>query len=555
MVGLDVSAEDARGILEIFLGINDDNLKLGMEIAGNEKTGKSTTNDQHTLLFAGVLPGSRGVAGYGSGAALGSCSCLGLGFGDDSLFFAWVATGDFVQGFLTLFSKTDVLSASFASLTTEDNALEKGVASQTVVAVHTAGGFAGDVKTGDGATIRFHARTVFIDFHTSHTIMDDGGDDGDEEFLGSDGAAGDDILEEFLSDAGLSGRNIPSLAAWVGGIGASFGVLLLLLGSFVMLLVFLLKNLDVDAHVLGEGGAGLVLLHDATSGVMHAMPMNLLSSGFVESKTERGFTFPHFAGDVITATKFIRETTAIAVENKTTNTTEGLGGKELDLGVRLVEFDETGRMDLDPLEVESVTTGSDAHLKTITGAMLTVGSGKMHKIGAMLGQQGVGIEIGSETTGADDDRAHFLMVHASLLVLDTDNGTILLDQGVCASLADDLGAALRVLLDVLKHLDQRVSDSHTGEAFLTAMGTGHGVTTKTGEKGQIELELVDKPLHTHAGFVREDLGDVGLLGSAFHDIAKENLSGVTDLLLALGGRVSSVDTCTFQNECESNVAN
>jgi len=447
-----------------------------------------------------------------------------------------------VLGFLGVDGVASVLSllalhvsgARATSDTAEDDAIQKGGAAETIVTVDTAGDLATSVKarddvvtSGDLGPIAIQLGgalelSILVDHDTAHAVVNDGGDEGDVEGLVGDLARGEHVVEELLADAGLARGLIPGLSAGVGGEWAAFGVLVLLLGGNLMLGMDVDQSLDVAADLLGEVATGGEKLHDATALVMLAMPMNLVSGGLVEAETERSLALPHLAGDVIAAAELVGESVTVGVEEETTNTTEGLGGEELNLGVRVVRLDETGRVDLDPLQIDGGGAGGDAHLDAVTGAVLTVGGGQMHQIGAMLGEQGVVAEISTEAAAREDDGAVGDLDLLLVIVLATNNGGAVHAEFKDLSLVDDHGAlALGVLLDLLEALHEGVCDSHTREAFLTTMGTGGGMTTETGDQREIELEFVDQPIDTRAGLGAQDLGDLGHLGATLEGIRSE----------------------------------
>lgn len=72
---------------------------------------------------------------------------------------------------------------------------------------------------------------------------------------------------------------------------------------------------------------------------------------------------------------------------------------------------------------------------------------------------------------------------------------------------------------LLKLFHESIGNGHTGELFLTTMGTWLGVTTKTTEKGKVNIELILHPVNGRRRFVGEHLDEgwddlvTGTLGS------------------------------------------
>ena len=83
------------------------------------------------------------------------------------------------------------------------------------------------------------------------------------------------------------------------------------------------------------------------------------------------------ASDVVTVSKLISKAVAVGVNEDTAYTTKGLGSKKLDLGVRLLDVNETGGVDLDLVHVDCVGASCERELDAVSSAMLTVGSRKI----------------------------------------------------------------------------------------------------------------------------------------------------------------------------------
>lgn len=92
---------------------------------------------------------------------------------------------------------------------------------------------------------------------------------------------------------------------------------------------------------------------------------------------------------IVTVTELVRETVALLVDEKTADAAQRLGSQELDLGVRLVRVDETSRVNLDFVEVDTVRANLKGHLGTVTLAVLAVRGRQVEKLRAVLGEQSV----------------------------------------------------------------------------------------------------------------------------------------------------------------------
>merc|ERR1711865_55168 len=194
-------------------------------------------------------------------------------------------------------------------------------------------------------------------------------------------------MVELLAAASWATRFVPRLARWVGRVWATIGVLLHLLGSLIVLVMLSNKNLHVDAHVVCQSLASLVVLHDATPSVVLAMPVDFFASGLVESKAEWWLILPHLPSDVVTATQLICKSLAILVKDKAAHTAECLCSKELHLGIWIVWFHKAGWVYLHPLQINGFGTNGLTHLYGIPRAMLTIGCGQMQQVWPVLGKQ------------------------------------------------------------------------------------------------------------------------------------------------------------------------
>jgi hypothetical protein len=167
---------------------------------------------------------------------------------------------------------------------------------------------------------------------------------------------------------------------------------------------------------------------------------------------------PDLACDVITVLELIDEALTGVIEQETTDTTERLGCEELDLRLGLIRVDEAGRVHLYLLEIDRVRTNGHGHLVAVTGAVVAVGGGELPELGTVLLEERVRGEVGCVTAGGEDDRAVGGLGLLVVLVLNTDNCAIVLDELDHARLLDNLDAVGCALRKILKTLELGVSD-------------------------------------------------------------------------------------------------
>jgi len=317
--------------------------------------------------------------------------------------------------------------------------------------VDTTSNFTGGEESRDGLAVGTEDTGLGVDFETTHGVVEDGGHDGNIENIVHLPLAG---LEEVFTE-------------WI----------LLGLDDVVIVLEGLLELGRADADVLGQSSTILVALHETTADVVFAVPLNLfggftvedepnwmLDAGWsvdaeetIECMTDLSSLFPDLSGDVVTVLQLIDESLAFAVEQEATDTTESLGSKELDFGPWFVRVDQTGRMHLNLLHVDSAGTDGDSDLVSVAGTVITVGGGELPELWAVLLQQGVFGEVGSVTASGQDDRTIGGLGFPTDSVLNTnDDGTILDDLGDASLFLNDdaLGIADRKVLKAF-HLSVR----------------------------------------------------------------------------------------------------
>ena len=191
----------------------------------------------------------------------------------------------------------------------------------------------------------------------------------------------------------------------------------LLPGTLVVLVERCLEDRGIELHLLGESFAGIESLHKTTTNVVLTVPLDFLGSLAVEDESDGVLAVLPNAGArvskergqgkwrernrkdlyspscyVIASSKFICESLAFVIKQETTDTTEGLGSKELDLGLQkeasetgtdnevkesayiwLLRVDETCRVHLHLFHVDCLGTSLDSHLVAIPRRVLAVG--------------------------------------------------------------------------------------------------------------------------------------------------------------------------------------
>mmetsp|Transcript_23586 Transcript_23586/g.48482 ORF Transcript_23586/g.48482 Transcript_23586/m.48482 type:complete len:215 (-) Transcript_23586:358-1002(-) len=214
---------------------------------------------------------------------------------------------------------------------------------------------------------------------------------------------------------------------------------------------------------------------------MLGVPDDLIGCSLVQTQAEGRLVLPHLSSDIVASAQLVAEAVAVCIQDDATNTSKGLRGQELHLGIGIVRFHETGWVHLDPLEVNGGCTNGLSHLDGITSAVLAVGGGEMEQVRPVRGQQGIGSEVGAEAAGGEDHWAELLDGLAGLLVLAANHGAGIDDELVHLRLRDD-ASSVGLLSNLLQHLNQCIRDGHSWEALLAAVGSGCGVAAKTREQ-------------------------------------------------------------------------
>merc|ERR1712241_1573799 len=151
----------------------------------------------------------------------------------------------------------------------------------------------------------------------------------------------------------------------------------------------LLQDRQWHLHVLCQGCARLIELHDTTSSVMLAMPMDFIGGGLVQTESEGRLVLPHFTSHVVSPAQFIRKPLPIRIQDQTSDTTQCLSRKKLDLCIRIVRLHEACGMHLNPFQINRLAANGLAHLDTITCAMISVCCGQVHEVWPVLAKQRV----------------------------------------------------------------------------------------------------------------------------------------------------------------------
>jgi len=118
----------------------------------------------------------------------------------------------------------------------------------------------GGEQSGDGFAINTEDAGLGVDLETTHGVVEDRGHEGNVEDIVHLPFAG---LEELFAEWALLG-----------------------LDDIVVILEGLFKLSRGDTNVLGESGTVLIALHETTTNVVLAMPLDLLGSFTVEDESD-----------------------------------------------------------------------------------------------------------------------------------------------------------------------------------------------------------------------------------------------------------------------------
>lgn len=161
-------------------------------------------------------------------------------------------------------------------------------------------------------------------------------------------------------------------------------ILDLALSDQVVLIKGLLELCGRDTNLFGQLFTVLEVPHQSTAHVVLAVPLDLLGGRCVQDQADGELVLPHHASNIVAVAELVTEALAVGLKEQTTDTTEGLGSKELDLGIRFAGVNKTSGVDLDHLHVDGLAANSQGHLDTVAGGVITVGSGQVPELGAVL---------------------------------------------------------------------------------------------------------------------------------------------------------------------------
>ena len=337
----------------------------------------------------------------------------------------------------------------------DDTAQQRG-ATETVGTVDTTSQLTAGEETLEGLLLLVEDLGLVVDLDTTHGEVENGLHQSD--VVGVVDVKGQ-VVEELLAP----------------------GVLLLAVGDGVVGLEGLLEVVGLAANLLGELLAGH-LLHETTARVVAGVEVKDVGGLGVEDEADGELVLvlllPHHTGDIVTVAELVAESVTVGVEQQTTLTTESLSGKELPLGAGVLGVDQTSRVNLDLVHVNAVTANLHDHLLTVTSGVGAVGGSQAEGVGAVLLQERGVAEVGSITTGGQNDGAVDREILAVVLVGNTGDLVAILVQAGNAGLLDD-GDTLRLGLgELLQTLHERIGNGHTGELGIVAtVRTGLGVTT------------------------------------------------------------------------------
>ena len=104
--------------------------------------------------------------------------------------------------------------------------------------------------------------------------------------------------------------------------------------------------------------------------------------------------------------KLVNEPLTLVIKKETTNTTESLSGQELHLNIGVIEVNETTRVNLNLLEVNTARTNRHSELLSVTSAVVGVGDWETPKLRPVLLEQRVLplSEVYSETDRRVEER-------------------------------------------------------------------------------------------------------------------------------------------------------
>lgn len=221
-------------------------------------------------------------------------------------------------------------------------------------------------------------------------------------------------VEEIINLQGNVGEEL--LSPWI----------VVVLGNSVVLIEGLLDLGNGDSDLGSEVLSVFQSLHESSSDVMLAVPFNFVGGSTVQDQSEWSLVLIHHSGDVVSSSEFITESLSVSIEDNSSASSESLSGQPLDLVVGVLWVDESGWVNLNPFHINDVSSERLGELNSGSVAMVSVGGGVVHNVGSVLLEQRGFSEIGSVSSGGEDDDSLFGELLSSLLVLDSNDFSSLL---------------------------------------------------------------------------------------------------------------------------------
>eukprot|EP00906_Rhabdomonas_costata_P034643 RCo048725 len=410
------------------------------------------------------------------------------------------------------------------------HAVQEGVPTQAVGAVHTPGTLSGGEQPLDNVTLLVDHTALGVHLNAGHAVVHNRGDDRDVELVVHlERHGGEEALGELVR-LGLS-----ALVVLVEGS--------LQLGRW-------------DAHVLRQIISVVVLLHHPATGVVLAVPRDLPGGLAVEDQAVRGLVvLPHAARHEVPFLQLIDESAALLVQQKPSNPAKRLRGQEQVLLIGLVGENETGRVHLNLVHVHQAAAQLSGHLEAIPSAVLAVAgrqgqnrgplAGPELAVGVGLRKEGVCGEVGAEAPRGQHHRPVLVELLAVLADEgDSDNLALLLDQLNCSGAGQDSGAVGLLLRDLLQALDQTVGDREPRETLPPSVAAGGRGPSHQPHRVEVQVVLVAEPLHRCGTLVGQGVHQGGphAVARALCSVLLKALWGVLDPQRALLLGVRCVDT-------------
>ena len=113
----------------------------------------------------------------------------------------------------------------------------------------------------------------------------------------------------------------------------------------------------------------------------------------------------HLVGNGVAGLELIDELLALVIEKETTDTTESLSSQELHLSIGVIGVNETSRVHLNLLQINTVRINGHSKLLSVTSAVVAVGDWETPELRSVLLEEGVPTlsEVYSETGRRNDE--------------------------------------------------------------------------------------------------------------------------------------------------------